>query len=114
MSIVIPEIEVRPGTDCFFASLRRLLFFAHGTNLSEAQLYFRCDGLNVEYDPASRPFWIGRSGEELLSEFNRVGPVRLRYSFDMGQWPSKRKLLDELALELARASRSCCSLTVVL
>ncbi|WP_159886800.1 BtrH N-terminal domain-containing protein [Paenibacillus puerhi] len=101
MSIIIPRIKVQPGTHCLFASLRNMMQSGFGVNLSEAEIYFRCDGMNVEYMPETRPFWIGCSGDEMLRHFAEDGPVRLRYSFEMNDWHSKQNLVDELVAELA-------------
>ncbi|QWU13149.1 Butirosin biosynthesis protein H, N-terminal [Paenibacillus sophorae] len=101
MSIVNPHIHVQPGDHCLFASLRNMLKSGFGIDMPEADIYFCCDGMNVEYHPDERPFWLGLSGDAMLRHFDADGPVRLRYSFDMDHWPGKRQLLDEIAAELA-------------
>ncbi|MWC28059.1 BtrH N-terminal domain-containing protein [Paenibacillus sp. MMS18-CY102] len=100
MSIVIPQMMVQPGLHCLFASMRTMLAASYGVNLSEAEIYFRSDGMNVEYDPIARPFWIGRAGDEMLRHMNTDGPVRLQYSFDSGAWADRAQFIEDIKEEL--------------
>lgn len=96
MSSAMLQVHIQPGTHCLFGSIRNALASSYGYSISEAELYFMCDGLNVEYDPAHRPFWVGRSGEVMLQQFALHGPARLRYDFRIDGEERKRELLRDL------------------
>ncbi|EFM12343.1 hypothetical protein PaecuDRAFT_1023 [Paenibacillus curdlanolyticus YK9] len=101
MSIVIPQMTVQPGSHCLFASIRTMLAAGYDVNLSEAEIYFRCDGMNVEYHPTTNPYWLGRSGDEMLRHMNWDGPARMQYSFEAGAWSDQGQFIADIKDELA-------------
>ncbi|MCD1257613.1 BtrH N-terminal domain-containing protein [Paenibacillus athensensis] len=101
MQIIIPQMRIEAGAHCLFASLRNLLAAGFGIRLSEADIYFRCDGMNVEYLPLSRPYWIGRSGDAMMRQFAALGPVRTRYHFGVPEPAARLAVAEDIARELA-------------
>jgi|GEM_PF-3405625 len=101
MQIIVPRMRMEAGAHCLFASLRNLLAAGFGIRLSEADIYFRCDGMNVEYLPLSRPYWIGRSGDAMLRQFAALGPVRTRYHFGVPEPAARPAIAEDIARELA-------------
>ncbi|UUZ96880.1 BtrH N-terminal domain-containing protein [Paenibacillus sp. P25] len=95
------DVPVRAGSHCLFASLRRMLADKYGLIMTEAEIYFRCDAMNVEHHPRSRPLWIGRSGQEMMRHFADTGPAEMDYEFATEEGLANSKLLGRIQPPLA-------------
>lgn len=78
-------MELKPGINCLYASLANMAQ-VEAWPLSECDLYFIADGVNVAYKPEMRPFYIGSEAEQLLTGLQQYLPIRYKPTDGNSSW----------------------------
>ncbi len=69
---IIPSVRIVPGNHCCFSSLRNIMLH-HNVRISEADIYFLCDGLNVRYRSGFDFTWDSYNRETQLNFAQNCG-----------------------------------------
>jgi hypothetical protein len=88
MKYICNDFDILKGSNCTFASLQNI-FRYKGYNLSEADIFFLCDGLNVEYN-ADLDFISYRAVNDLRNLSLSAGiTVSMTAVVDCADWKDK-------------------------
>lgn len=97
MNVGIEDIQVRTGKHCIFATMQEALRYS-GSNLTEAALFFLCEGMNIPYLGDPRTFWFKRM-DQLTTPLVRI---QSQFSFHNTSEEDPVRLVNDCADSLVQ------------